>query len=394
MEEYQQIYKDSLFMMLYGGATVLAILACVYLLFRRSNAFAPEITPPMPLRHWVAAFFALMALSHAWWLLFVGYQLLGDPWKNLIVACGLDYTMLVPVMLAMLLVMLQDRRRPLWPTAVVMLPVVVILAVFYFHRSESFVLIMQAYFLMLVIAFIIKMVCALRQYDRWLCDNYADLEHKEVWQSIAAIIVCMFFFGYYLSGHTGTLFEYILQVNDIVIIGLLLWRVETLSDLSDTLRGSEFFRGSEGAGARGCEICLNSEYSRTPVPPYPRTPESPRTPDKNDDFALLLQKHCVDTQLYLQHGIRLDDLCRAIGTNRSYLGQYFAQQDTTYNAYINNLRIRHFVRLYREAIATGRPFTAQQLAWESGFRSYSTFGTAFKQQMGQTVTVWMRDTAQ
>jgi AraC-like DNA-binding protein len=60
---------------------------------------------------------------------------------------------------------------------------------------------------------------------------------------------------------------------------------------------------------------------------------------------------------------------------------------------INNLRIEHFVRLYREAIANSRPFTAQQLAQESGFRSYSTFGTAFKQRMGQNVSSWMHDAA-
>ena len=27
------------------------------------------------------------------------------------------------------------------------------------------------------------MVCAIRTYGHWLRDNYADLEHKEVWQS-------------------------------------------------------------------------------------------------------------------------------------------------------------------------------------------------------------------
>lgn len=34
--------------------------------------------------------------------------------------------------------------------------------------------------------------------------------------------------------------------------------------------------------------------------------------------------------------------------------------------------------------------SAQQLAYQSGFRSYSTFGAAFKQAMGMTVTEWIR----
>jgi len=35
--------------------------------------------------------------------------------------------------------------------------------------------------------------------------------------------------------------------------------------------------------------------------------------------------------------------------------------------------------------------TAQQLAHQSGFRSYSTFSAAFKQIMGKTATEWMRN---
>ena len=40
-------------------------------------------------------------------------------------------------------------------------------------------------------------------------------------------------------------------------------------------------------------------------------------------------------------------------------------------------------------MAAGRDFTAQQLASESGYRSYRTFSLAFKQRMGQSVTEWM-----
>ena len=108
----------------------------------------------------------------------------------------------------------------------------------------------------------------------------------------------------------------------------------------------------------------------------------------------LLKKHCEDGQLYLQHDLTLSQLANAIGTNRYYLSQYFAQQGHTYNAYINGLRVNHFIRLYHEAVAAHRIFTAQQLAFESGFHSYSTFSATFKQNIGKTVTAWMRDTAE
>ena len=99
-------------------------------------------------------------------------------------------------------------------------------------------------------------------------------------------------------------------------------------------------------------------------------------------------------QLYLQHDISIDQLAQAIGTNRSYLSQFFSRQGITYNIYINNLRINHFISLYEQAVAAGQNVGAQQLAEESGFRSYSTFSRAFTQRMGQSVTAWMRDTGE
>jgi len=39
------------------------------------------------------------------------------------------------------------------------------------------------------------MVRALRLYGRWLRDNYADLEHKEVWQSFTVLGIFLLMFG-------------------------------------------------------------------------------------------------------------------------------------------------------------------------------------------------------
>jgi len=47
------------------------------------------------------------------------------------------------------------------------------------------------------------------------------------------------------------------------------------------------------------------------------------------------------------------------------------------------------VRLYREAVAAGRNFTAQELASQSGYRSYRTFSVAFRQRMGRSVKEWI-----
>ena len=109
------------------------------------------------------------------------------------------------------------------------------------------------------------------------------------------------------------------------------------------------------------------------------------------NFGPLLERCCEKSKLYLQHGLTLSQLAEAIGTNRTYLSQYFSQQGTTYNAYINRHRIAHFEQLYRKAVSAGQTVTAQQLAVESGFKSYRTFSAVFRQFEDQNVTTWMRN---
>ena len=115
MYDQQQVFSDSLYLIVYGGAMILALIGCIYLLFRRSNAFAPEVTPPLRLRRWVVTSFVVMLLSHLWWYVLVKYDFFGDSLTGLIVAATLDCMMLIPLIMGMLQAMLQDRRRPLWP---------------------------------------------------------------------------------------------------------------------------------------------------------------------------------------------------------------------------------------------------------------------------------------
>ena len=40
---YEQISGNTLYLMFYAGVTVLSLIACCYLLFRRANAIAPDV---------------------------------------------------------------------------------------------------------------------------------------------------------------------------------------------------------------------------------------------------------------------------------------------------------------------------------------------------------------
>ncbi len=346
-----------LLLMLYAvGATVSAV-ACVYLLLRRGNAFTRRISTPKRLRRWTAAFFGILTAGHLWYL--PGTMMADGDAAALWMLIGalLDFMLTMPLALVVMLCMLQDRKRPLWIAWLITAPLIILSAVSVGMRSYALVQWMQGYFLLMAVGFTAYMVRQVRQYGRWLRDNYADLEHKEVWKSLLVLAVIMLLFCYYVVGYGSITYEFIIQLCGIALVAYLLWRVETLQDLSVSQSPSS-------------ETISDATY---------------------EQIGALLKQQCEDTQLFLQHDLTLSHLARALGTNRTYLGMYFSRQGTTYNSYINDLRIDCFVRLVREANAAQRPFTAQELAAQSGYRSYRTFSVAFRQRKGQSVTAWMNE---
>ena len=302
---YDQIREDTLFLMFYASVAMLALIACCYLLFRRSNAIAPDVTPPARLRRWTAAFFATIALCHIWYLPTYFLTSPDEVMLGYLIAGWLDCMTVIPLMIIILLTMLQDRRRPLWPVCVIMAPLVVGLAWYIVSRSDDLLLVLFVYFLLMWLGVIIYMVGAIRQYGRWLRDNYADLEHKEVWQGFVVLAIYLLVYAIY-SLDVGEqiyeyameviiiilvcyeqIYEYAMEVIIIILVCYLLWRVETLSDLSIP----------EGTTKNVSTLV--------------------GLPAKN--IGLLLKQHCEGQQLYLQYNISLPQLAQTIGTNRLYL---------------------------------------------------------------------------
>ena len=213
------------------------------------------------------------------------------------------------------------------------------------------------YLLALAVIFVIYYIRAVRQYGRWLLDNYADLKRKEIWLSLVAITCILLMFVAYKVNYGGMLMEYVTQINTLIIIGFLLWRVETLQTLESSVPQTN-------TGALPMAIA--------------------------DYISTMLKERCEGKQLYLKHDLTLVELADAIETNRNYLSSYFAEQGTTYNNYINRLRIDHFISLYRETTEGNRSIAVLRLAERSGYKSYSTFSAAFKRITGLSETDWMK----
>ncbi len=236
---------DVLFIALYWGVAFVALLAAVYLLFRRKNVFMHEDEPEeelrpygdaihssLRLRRWTSVLMVTMAASHVWWYV-IGQWCLTDDWLvRTILVIMLDHATLVPLTMGVLLAMLQDCRRPLWPWLVVQSPVVMFAVAGMDERSMLYGYELPHYYQLAIIAiFVVYYIVALRQYGRWLLDNFADPERKEVWQSLTFAMLLFVVYAIYTSNMGEIAREYLSQVISIVIIGFFVWRVETLQEL-------------------------------------------------------------------------------------------------------------------------------------------------------------------
>ena len=84
-----------------------------------------------------------------------------------------------------------------------------------------------------IAAFVVYYAFAVRRYGRWLLDNFADLDRKELWQSLVFALALFAAYEVYTSNAGELLREYLAQVLTLVIVGFLVWRVETLEELRD-----------------------------------------------------------------------------------------------------------------------------------------------------------------
>ena len=155
---------EYIYYMVYGGVTALSLIASCYMLFRRANAIVPDITSPVRLRRWAATFLAALALCHLWYMPMYFLSSSDDVMLGYLIAGLLDSLTIIPLTIVVLITMLQDRKRPLWPVWVMMAPLVLGLAWCIVSRSDDLLPVLYAYFLLMWVGLIIYMIRAIRRF--------------------------------------------------------------------------------------------------------------------------------------------------------------------------------------------------------------------------------------
>ena len=318
--------------------------------------------------------------------------------------------------LPMYAIVLVEACRPLWMNwsraFCFYIPFVVLMVAFWAHpvplayHAMHFAAILCAVFILL---------WALRElprFERALKEEYSYAEYINLhWlRGVILLFFCLLMLWVYDSMASGVRYDNIFLFNSlvmwiaacfcfyrqsVVINAVKSYFVEPSEDNAENnLDAAENDLDKATAHLEAAEADQNVPHAHTQpenvaetVPEPQPVAEQPVEPEPEElklqqeaAFAermyLLFEKEHV----YLNPRLRLSELATLLGTNRTYLSQYFNQNcESTFYDFVNDYRIHHAKLLLHST-----DDTLETIAMNSGFNSLSTFRRAFVQREGMS----------
>lgn len=318
--------------------------------------------------------------------------------------------------LPMYAIVLVEACRPLWMNwsraFCFYIPFVVLMVTFWVHpvplayHAMHFAAILCAVFILL---------WALRElprFERALKEEYSYAEYINLhWlRGVILLFFCLLMLWVYDSMASGVRYDNLFLFNSlvmwiaacfcfyrqsVVINAVKSYFVEPSEDNAETdLDAAETDLDKAMAHLEAADADLNAPHAHTqpenvaetvaepqpvaeqPVEPEPEELKLQQEAAFAERMYLLFEKEHV----YLNPRLRLSELAMVLGTNRTYLSQYFNQNcESTFYDFVNDYRIHHAKLLLHST-----DDTLETIAMNSGFNSLSTFRRAFVQREGMS----------
>lgn len=318
--------------------------------------------------------------------------------------------------LPMYAIVLVEACRPLWMNwsraFCFYIPFVVLMVTFWVHpvplayHAMHFAAILCAVFILL---------WALRElprFERALKEEYSYAEYINLhWlRGVILLFFCLLMLWVYDSMASGVRYDNLFLFNSlvmwiaacfcfyrqsVVINAVKSYFVEPSEDNAETnLDAAENDLDKAMAHLEAAEADQNAPHAHTQPENVAETVEEPQPvaeqPVEPEPEELKLQQEAAFAErmyllfekehVYLNPRLRLSELAMLLGTNRTYLSQYFNQNcESTFYDFVNDYRIHHAKLLLHST-----DDTLETIAMNSGFNSLSTFRRAFVQREGMS----------
>lgn len=318
--------------------------------------------------------------------------------------------------LPMYAIVLVEACRPLWMNwsraFCFYIPFVVLMVTFWVHPVPLAYYAMHFAAILCAVFILLWALRELPRFERALKEEYSYAEYINLhWlRGVILLFFCLLMLWVYDSMASGVRYDNIFLFNSlvmwiaacfcfyrqsVVINAVKSYFVAPSEDNAETnLDAAENDLDKTMAHLEAAETDLNAPHAHTqpenvaetvaepqpvaeqPVEPEPEELKLQQEAAFAERMYLLFEKEHV----YLNPRLRLSELAMLLGTNRTYLSQYFNQNcESTFYDFVNDYRIHHAKLLLHST-----DDTLETIAMNSGFNSLSTFRRAFVQREGMS----------
>ncbi len=318
--------------------------------------------------------------------------------------------------LPMYAIVLVEACRPLWMNwsraFCFYIPFVVLMVAFWVHPVPLAYYAMHFAAILCAVFILLWALRELPRFERALKEecSYAEYINLHWLRGVILLFFCLLMLWVYDSMASGVRYDNIFLFNSlvmwiaacfcfyrqsVVINAVKSYFVEPSEDNAETnLDAAENDLDKATAHLEAAEVDQNAPHAHTqpenvaetvaepqpvaeqPVEPEPEELKLQQEAAFAERMYLLFEKERV----YLNPRLRLSELAMVLGTNRTYLSQYFNQNcESTFYDFVNDYRIHHAKLLLHST-----DDTLETIAMNSGFNSLSTFRRAFVQREGMS----------
>lgn len=318
--------------------------------------------------------------------------------------------------LPMYAIVLVEACRPLWMNwsraFCFYIPFVVLMVAFWVYPVPLAYYAMHFAAILCAVFILLWALRELPRFERALKEEYSYAEYINLhWlRGVILLFFCLLMLWVYDSMASGVRYDNIFLFNSlvmwiaacfcfyrqsVVINAVKSYFVEPSEDNAETnLDAAENDLDKATAHLEAAEADQNAPHAHTqpenvaetvaepqpvaeqPVEPEPEELKLQQEAAFAERMYLLFEKEHV----YLNPRLRLSELATLLGTNRTYLSQYFNQNcESTFYDFVNDYRIHHAKLLLHST-----DDTLETIAMNSGFNSLSTFRRAFVQREGMS----------
>ena len=318
--------------------------------------------------------------------------------------------------LPMYAIVLVEACRPLWMNwsraFCFYIPFVVLMVAFWVHPVPLAYYAMHFAAILCAVFILLWALRELPRFERALKEEYSYAEYINLhWlRGVILLFFCLLMLWVYDSMASGVRYDNIFLFNSlvmwiaacfcfyrqsVVINAVKSYFVAPSEDNAETnLDAAEADLDKATAHLEAAEADLNAPHAHTQPENVAETVVEPQSvaeqPVEPEPDELKLQQEAAFAErmyllfekehVYLNPRLRLSELAMLLGTNRTYLSQYFNQNcESTFYDFVNDYRIHHAKLLLHST-----DDTLETIAMNSGFNSLSTFRRAFVQREGMS----------